>query len=305
MARSWMGGSGLRTAGLRTAGLTATLGLAGLAGCGAWAPTLAKETRLLDAEYSDAMALDVQTRNGGISVTRSDGETVRITARLKARSQDRLEATRIVTDHDPDGTLLVRVQWPDGERQRREGCSFEIETPGADGVRLDSSNGALRIDGLAGDAVLDTSNGSVTVRDHDGSVHARTSNGSVTLDRVSGDVFADTSNGGIHAIGVSGAVKADTSNGNVVIELSEDAEGPIRVGTSNGGVRLVLTPAFRGVLVLDTSNGGISYDTSASVRRVSASRNHARMEIGQGGPSSVVSTSNGSIRVEFVGGEEE
>lgn len=272
--------------GIRAAGLAGLIGLAGVGGCGygGLAPTV-EETRFIETDYLDSMGLDVQSRNGAVTVRRADGDTVRITARLKARSKERLDATRLIAEHDAAGTLVIRVAWADGRPLSNEGCSFEIETPGAYGVRLDSGNGALSIAGLEGEARLDTSNGAITVTDH------------------VGPVFADTSNGRVTLRNVAGPVEVDTSNGSVTVELAEHTEGPVRIDTSNGGVRLAVSPAFRGELVLDTSNGGISFDTPMNVKRMSARRNHAVLRFGEGGPTSVVSTSNGRITVETIGGE--
>lgn len=288
------------------ASLVASLALVGtLTGCGygGWTtrPTY-KETRELNAEYLDHMGLKVETTNGSIAVTRADDrDDVQITATIKAISEERLTATQIAMDHDTSGRLVVHVLWPDSKRLRNEGCSFDIQTPGAYGVRLTSRNGSISIAGLEGEAILDTTNGRLTAVDHVGDVNATTSNGRVTLERVEGAMVARTSNGRVRLIDVNGSVDVDTSNGGVTVELAESADGPVRIDTSNGGVKLVLSPVFAGQLVLDTSNGGISYDVARNVRRVSASKHHATLQIGDDGPTSIVSTNNGSIDVEFAG----
>ena len=267
----------------RAAALGGAVSLTTLSGC-VVIPTV-KETRSIEADYVDGMSLDVVTRNGRVDVKQADVDVVVITAHLKSRSQERLDATRIVAEPDETGALAIRVHWPDDRRLGNEGCSFEIETPGAYGVRLRSSNGALSMTGLTGDAVLDTSNGGITVRGHDGPIRA------------------DTSNGGVRMFGVAGPIQIDTSNGGVTVALAPTAHGPVHIDTTNGGVRLTMPASFEGDLVLDTSNGSISYETPPNVQRVSASRHHAVLQSGAGGPTSVVSTSNGSIVVDFVPSE--
>lgn len=287
---------------LHATGLAVLATLTSIAGCSTWSP-LVKETRVLRAEHFDVMAIDVKTRNGKITVERADVPDVQITATLKALSEQRLQGARIVADHDDRGVLMVRVEWPDGKRLSREGCSFEILTPGAYGVSLDSSNGALTIRGLEGEAVLDTSNGAVRVADHVGDVRADSSNGAITLERIDGAVYADTSNGRIRVIGVTGPVEVDTSNGAVTIELAEHSRGPIFADTSNGAVSLVVHETFEGELVLDTNNGRISIDAPSTVKHISSRRNHAVLRFSETGPKSVVSTSNGSITVRSGAGE--
>ncbi len=288
--------------GVRLAGLAALATLTTLSSCTGWGP-LYEETRVLQAEHFDGMGIKVKTHNGKIAVEKADVPDVQITAIVKARSEERLQATRIIAEHDDTGLLVVRVEWPEGKRMNREGCSFEIVTPGAYGIVLDSSNGSLKIKGLEGEAVLDTSNGAITIVDHAGDVHADTSNGALTFERIDGSVVADTSNGRIRVIDVTGSVDVDTSNGGVNIELSDRSRGPVRVDTSNGGVRLVINEHFEGELVLDTSNGRISMDTPSNVKHLSSRKNHAVLRFTDHGPKSVVSTSNGSIEVRSTSGE--
>jgi len=264
------------------AGLAASLVLAGsLSGCVINLAPMHEETRSLDADYIDGMGIEVESNNGSISVTQEGTEAVYITARIRASSEDRLAATRIIAERDPVGDLVIRALWPDGKRHSREGCSFEIVTPGAYGVRLRTGNGAITIQGLKGSADLSTSNGRIVVIDHDG------------------DVYADTSNGRVELAGVSGAVDVDTSNGRVTVALTPDNEGPVSIDTSNGSVTLNLGPAFRGELELETGNGSISYETPPTIRRVDSSKHRATLLVGEGGQRSVVDTGNGSIRIEF------
>lgn len=244
----------------------------------------------------------VETQNGAINVHKSDGRHVTVTSNLRAKTLERRDLARIVTDRRLDGTLFITVEWPGGRPLSNEGCSFEISLPSTASITATSRNGAITLASLAGPAKLDTSNGAISVSDHAGSVQAQTSNGSVTLRHVAGDALARTSNGRVEITGVDGRTTARTSNGAVKVQLSERSAGPVEIGTSNGAVDITLSKAFAGQLDLSTSNGSLNYKTGPAVRSISATKNHASLAIGDSpaASNSKISTSNGSIDLRFA-----
>ncbi|MCG3121916.1 MAG: hypothetical protein GIKADHBN_00289 [Phycisphaerales bacterium] len=250
--------------------------LGGCVGLG-WEPANFKATRTLNVAHVAGKAVDVETGNGAISVVRGSTSEVTIVANLKATTQERLDATVVSADRDPDGTLVVRVLWPE-QRKGSEGCSFEITVPDAVGVRVDTSNGGVTLAGLAGEAVLETSNGAIKVRDHNGSVHADTSNGAIELVEVGGPVFADTSNGA------------------VTVVLRMDAAGPVNVSSSNGAIDVTLSPEFGGTLDADTSNGSVSFSSLPGSARASTSKGRARIEFARSAAASTTDVENGSAQ---------
>ena len=200
------------------------------------------ETRDLNVPHVENSALQVVTKNGSISMRESNVDQVEIKATIKAKSEERLAACEIFAERGGAGTLEVGVRWPGGKKHMREGCAFEFKVPsGIAGVTLNSSNGRVTSDGLAGDAVIRTSNGSIDIANHDGSVSLRTSNGK------------------IGATGITGSVVAKSSNGSIEVTLADSSPGPVNLETSNGSVKLKLGTGFTGTLKMDTSNGSIKF----------------------------------------------
>ena len=266
-----------------------------LTGCVSWGEARFRETRNLSAPYFGTMGLDVLTANGKIEVFKASDNTIEITAEIKARTQERLNNTFIVADQVGD-ILVVRVQWADGRRLSNEGCAFTIAMPATESIKLKSSNGAISVDSLDGEANLETSNGRITVTDHIGDIYADTSNGRITLESIDGSVFADTSNGAVRIFEVSGPVEVDTSNGSVVIELTDDNPGPVQIDTSNGAVTLIVGDGFTGTLTADTTNGAIH----CRINKVEAhriSRHHWLFDFSGDGEASLIDTGNGSITI--------
>lgn len=268
-----------------------------MAGGCVWSSPLVVRDIRIQAAHSGGGPIDVRTDNGGIEISKGGGDAVVIDATVRARTQERADATTLTAEHSSEGAFLVRVNWPDGGRLDNEGCSMRIVLSGADGVRAATINGPISIADLAGPAELTTSNASVSALRHRGPVRADTSNGPVTVRDATGDVLARASNGVVRVTGATGRVEVDTSNGSVEIALAPTGTGPVRAATSNGSINLTVGTAFTGRLRADTSNGGIR---ATGVDRASISRldaTHADLSFGSGGEESRLRTSNGSIGI--------
>jgi len=254
------------------------------AGCSGWQPARFQTTRQSSISAMDGSAIDVKTANGHVYLTQqTDQSSVTVDAVFKLRTQERADAVDILAEYQPDGTLEVRVLWPDGSRMGNESCSFDITLPGAAGVTVRTSNGAIRLTGLSGTAILKTSNGRVNVLGF------------------SGDVIARSSNGRINIEGAVGSVDASTSNGRVIVELVDDATGPVTISSSNGSVELIAGSGFEGYVSASTSNGSIHVEGSG-LDELKTSRRHASFHVGDSDAQSKISTSNGSVTIRINGG---
>lgn len=285
----------------RILSVIALLALAPLSGCVGfgWEQAKFKQTRTLSVAHSAGKPIDVKTSNGAISVVQGQTSEVTIIANLKATTQERLDATRVVAVRDEHDALSVRVVWPDNAPKGSEGCAFEISLPDAVGVRLQTSNGAITIKGLGGDADLRTSNGQIRADNHAGAVKAESSNGAITITGCSGAVTADSSNGEITLTDTGAPVHADTSNGAVELSMHPAASGPINLSTSNGAIEVTLSPSFLGSLTASTSNGTFSVQgiDKSMVQSLSKKSGVLRFGDATSAAASSLSTSNGSITV--------
>ena len=111
-----------------------------------------RETREFEVAHVPGSAIRVSTKMGSVRVRRGDVDAVRIVAKLRCKTEDRLERTEIVAERTDGGDLRVRVEWPNGKRKDAEGCSFEITVPDARGVEVRSTYGAVSLAGLKGKA---------------------------------------------------------------------------------------------------------------------------------------------------------
>ncbi|GJQ30276.1 MAG: hypothetical protein HBSAPP03_21600 [Phycisphaerae bacterium] len=264
---------------IHTVALAAPLTLAGtLGGCGiVYQPAKFKGAKSTAAPHVVGSPLNVVSDNGAITVTMAPGNEVLVTASIRAESQARLDAVTVNLDRREDGTLAVRVNWPEGRRGPSEGADLEISLPDATGVTLKTSNGALTTRGLSGPADLQTSNGAVTVHGHTGHVTAKSSNGRIELYDVPSAV-------------------ADTSNGRVMVRLTASGEGPVELDTSNGAITLEVGPGFNAQLTASTSNGGVSC-SAAGAKVISTGKGRGSFTFGEGTQACKLHTSNGGITI--------
>ena len=111
----------------------------------------AKATERLTVKYVPATAIEVTSRNGRIEIIGGQrGEDIVVEASIVAggRSQeeadDRLDGVKIHCRRDEQDRLIVKAEFP-GERRNRDGVSYVIELPDADGAKLSTSNGSIKV----------------------------------------------------------------------------------------------------------------------------------------------------------------
>lgn len=258
-----------------------------ITGCGVSSPRFTRDQTVAVAHVSGS-ALEVVNANGSVTAERHPRADVRIEARLHSDKAARLEGAKLMAERLNDG-LRIWVEWPDGQRRPREGADLRIYLPDSRGVNIRSSNGALRVVGLHGEAELATSNGPITVQGHDGSVACETSNGPVRLEEI------------------TGPVSLRTSNASVSVALANWNPGPVTAHASNGSITMRAGTAFAGTLRMKTSNGSVSIEgmSDEELRAVGGlggtGGGWLEVRIDGSEASSVLETSNGPIRVRGIG----
>jgi|GEM_PF-3776196 len=259
------------------------------------------EIRSFTIAYDAAAPITVSTDRGSILVRKADVTDIEVTARVYARSAARAEDIGVHAERSPDGVVIVEPQWPHYNRRSGDAVSFEIVVPDAVGVNAYSGDGAITIEGLAGDLEANTDDGPITVQGHDGSVHAESGDGAITLTDIVGDVWARSGDGAIKALGVAGVVDLATEDGVIVADLTSDSPGPVRIHTEDGGVSLHVGTAFMGRLALQSDDGridvrGLKTRPDASLETLS--RNLVVLHFAGDEPRSLVTTEDGAIRLD-------
>jgi DUF4097 and DUF4098 domain-containing protein YvlB len=261
--------------------------------------------------------VSVESQNGSVEISSWDKDTIDIAGTKYASDQGLLRDVRIDISHAPD-SVRIRTIAPEFFHGSA-GAEYVIHVPKH--VLLDlihTSNGGLRVDAIDGNVRLRTSNGAVHLTDVKGDADVETSNGGIDIDNQEGNLRLHTSNGHIKAEARGGRFEAETSNGSVEarladlssswpvrvessnghIDLSVDGKVPdMRVTTTNSAIELRLPGSASARLIASTSHGDINSDFDLTTHGGTISKDHLEGDIGGGGRSVELNTSNSSIRI--------
>lgn len=220
--------------------------------------------------FADVREIVLDNVSGTVEVTGYDGRdaVVRIEKRIRAESDERLEAARREVKLDmtqAGGTLKLLVDGPfrcncSGWGRRRDGYDvtydFRLRIPMNAGFDVRTVNGAVTMDGLAGPGKATTVNGGVRV---------------------------------VYAKNPPGALSLETINGDVDVTLRPGLSADLRMKTMNGGMytdfEVTALPAEP--TVGERKNGKFVYKMQDA----------ARVRAGAGGPEFSLKTLNGNIFV--------
>ena len=215
-------------------------------------------SKTLPLKAGDRFAL--KNTNGYVRVTTWDRNEVEITAqKIASRRKDDLDRVRIEVE-TPGSDVRVDTIY-ERFRNVRVKVNYEVKVPA--GVILEtirSTNGDIRMEGGDGRIVLATNNGTIRARN------------------------------------LRGSVSADTTNGSIYLELDE-VRSDIRADTTNGSVNLRLGGEVNADFRARSTNGSITVDFPVTIKGTISSRHRIEGQIGEGGPSIELETTNGSIRV--------
>lgn len=184
-------------------------------------------------------AIDVTTGNGQIEVVGGGGDDIAIRTVLQ-ESDDGDAEYRI----ERDGDLLRLVGECDSGWFESCSVAFRAVVPDDIDVRVETDNGRVAVDGVAGDVDIETDNGAIDGEGLEAAiVQVRTDNGRIQLlfDAAPSTIDARTDNGAI-AIRVPGDdaydVDADSDNGSVEVDVRTDPDADRRVvaQSDNGAI---------------------------------------------------------------------
>jgi DUF4097 and DUF4098 domain-containing protein YvlB len=290
-----------------------------LAGCEDWGVGVFDHAYHEDFHYNYPLnsggMVEVENSNGSVEISGWDKNVVDIDGTKYASSEDRLRAIHIDISQS-SGSVTIRTITPH-DWHGNGGAKYVIHVPRrVELQRIESSNGAIRVDTIEGAVRLKTSNGGIEASRVQGSLEARSTNGTVDVTDVAGDTTLHTSNGSIRAEVRKGQFVAGTSNGSITarlleadshpvalessngrIDLTMDAAREVRASTSNSSITVHMPPSVGANLRAHTSNSTISADFDVSVHGGLLSKTHLEGTIGAGGPLLDLGTSNGPIKL--------
>ena len=201
--------------------------------------------------------------NGGISVDGQSRGDILVRARVVGTASTEEEARAIAARVQIVATAdRVTAEGP-RNLGRRDGwhVSYRLDVPTQTPLSLRTTNGGIAIDNV------------------NSRVEFRTVNGGVKLSRMGGDVEGRTTNGGV----------------NVDLDGATWQGAGLDVQTSNGGVHLSIPANYSAHLETGTVNGSVKIDFPVTVQgKIGRSFS---TDLGSGGPTLRVNTSNGGVKI--------
>jgi DUF4097 and DUF4098 domain-containing protein YvlB len=225
----------------------------------------AKEPWSQTFQVASGARFELENTNGSIDVESATGSEIEVRAERIAKAateegaRELLKQVEIVVDATSD-RVAIRTKYPSGWNRGGSEVRYWVKVPATVAVKVENTNGKVKLAGLAG------------------------------------AVEASTTNGGVSGEGLSGRVRASTTNGGVDISVTAvHAEG-IDLSTTNGGVKLVLPASAKADVSARCTNGGISA-SGLSIETAESSRRRLEGRLNGGGPRVRLETTNGGIRL--------
>lgn len=208
----------------------------------------------------DLIAVDGR-QNGGIKIEGWSRNEILVRAKVTAHARTESAAERLAEETEIRTARTILADVPDTGRKEWVSVSYQLFVPRRSNLSLETHNGGISIENVAG------------------------------------DLSFDALNGGVHLADLAGDVRGQTTNGGVNVELSGDAwEGDgLDVRTTNGGVKIYVPDDYSADLETSTVNGKVEVDFPVTVRGRIDSR--ISTTLGNGGKTIRVKTTNGSVKV--------
>jgi hypothetical protein len=213
-------------------------------------------------QRAGALAIDAG-ENGGVEVAGDTGnnivvhELVEVEASSDAQARELANAIHVVTTGND-----IHAEGPDNRRHQSWAVSYRIEVPKRSDLSLTAHNGPVSVAGVTGHLQLDAVNGPIELEGVGGDVHARAENGplDVTLDGARWD---------------GAGLDAETENGPVDLRVPTHYAAHLETGTVNGPMEIDFPITIQGRF----------------------EPRHISIDIGGGGPTVHVATTNGPLVV--------
>ncbi len=149
-------------------------------------------------------------------------------------------------------------------------------------LQLTSADGNLSLDGMRGNMRFHTGDGNIDARNLDGSLDADTGDGTVTLH------------------GRFDSLSARSGDGDILVEAAENSQAGSsgwNLKSGDGNIEVRVPSSFKANLEAHTGDGRISVNFPITISG-SLSESNMSAKLNGGGPTLMVRTGDGSIRIE-------
>ena len=250
--------------------------------------------------------LALSTFDGSIEVRGWDRDEVVVEVEKVGPDQATVDRIQVSATQD-GGAITIDVQKPSPlERTgmgRTPSANLVVSVPLKTAIVARSGDGSISIRRVTGKLDLDTEDGSIRVEEVAGTLSARTGDGDVIGRKMEGQADIQTGDGVVGLDGVLTALKVETRDGAVEVTARPGSrtDGEWELTTGDGDVRVELPEGFGAEVDARTGDGRVRVDTltagSESKKDEHEDRDSVTGRLGSGGKALRLRTSSGSITV--------
>jgi hypothetical protein len=252
----------------------------------------------------------VKNVDGYVRVVPWDKDEISLKGVLRVKAGSKEEAERLAKDikvivsHD-EKSFSVEVKKTGTARWIHWGIGhhwaldIDLNVPRQCNLDLSTVDGSIEVSGVEGTLDASSVDGSIDVVDVRGDIDCSTVDGSCELSNVEGKVNVGSTDGSLDVQGKLHGLGARTVDGSVHVSALEGSTNPEgwKLSTVDGSVTLRLPKSLSFNLEASSVDGHISI--SGPAQFVSRSHHKVVATLGQGGPPLSISTTEGSVTVEF------
>jgi DUF4097 and DUF4098 domain-containing protein YvlB len=255
---------------------------------------------------SGQVQLALSTFDGSIEVRGWDRNEVMVEVEKVGPDQKTVERIQVKATQD-GGAITIDVPKPSplestGMR-RTPSANLVVSVPLNTSVVARSGDGSISIRRVNGRMDLDTQDGSVRVEEVAGALIARTGDGNVDVRKLDGQAEIRTGDGTVGLDGVLTGVKVETRDGGVEVTARPGSrtESDWDVTTGDGSIRVEVPQGFGAEVDARTGDGRVRVDsltdTADAKQDEREDRDAVAGKLGGGGKALRLRTSSGSITV--------
>jgi DUF4097 and DUF4098 domain-containing protein YvlB len=257
---------------------------------------------------SGAAQLSLSTFDGSIEVRGWDRNEVVVEVEKVGSDQKTVDRMQVKAAQNGNA-ITIDVQKPSplettGMR-RTPSANLVVSVPLQTAIVARSGDGAISIRRVTGKLDLDTEDGSIRVEEVAGMLTARTGDGDVIGRKMDGQADIHTGDGVVGLDGVLTALKVETRDGAVEVTARPGSrtDGEWDVTTGDGDVRIEVPGGFGAEVDARTGDGRVRVDTITdrpeAKKDEHEDRDSAIGRLGSGGRPLRLRTSSGSITVKL------
>lgn len=159
-----------------------------------------------------------------------------------------------------------------------------------------TAGGSIHVESAGGPVDARTSGGSIRIGFAAGSVDAVTSGGSIRVAGAEGLTVARTAGGSIELLNVAGHIEARTTGGSIKATVSGQPDGESSLRTVGGGITVGLAEGVALDIDARTTGGRVTAEL-ANLEPTTSGNSELEAAVNGGGPTMVLRTTGGSIRL--------